>query len=185
MSGQDGRSGSRSFVATAAEDTPGVQAVTFQVGQFVVVQEDGENLRLLNEAGTTLLILRGPDLRIRPGDPEADKRRLGGDNRVNLATLLPPISPSDISADVRRLLDRHGNLDVSRHRVFGGRHHAHKVAAGLPDAAVALDFAEVEVATTPFLDELLKLRPRDTWEGMNEDVAESAALVREWHGRDA
>lgn len=63
-----------SFLILAAEDTPGVEAVTLRVGQVIGVLAEGRDLRLVNEAGTTLLVLRGPDVVITAADLDAWRR---------------------------------------------------------------------------------------------------------------
>lgn len=98
-----------------------------------------------------------------------------------LATVLPPMPPVDPESDIGRLFEARGYVpDLARHRVFGTRSLAQRLASLLPDGPVTLDCSGVDVVTPPFFDELRSLRGDDlTFEHMNEDVEASLELVDE------
>lgn len=99
---------------------------------------------------------------------------------IDLSTVLGPVPAPDPDSDIARLMaERNVTLDRSHWRVFGTRDLAHKVAAALPPPPVELDCSRVLVASTPFLDELLTLRPDVTLRMMDEDVRCSLELVLE------
>jgi hypothetical protein len=73
--------------------------------------------------------------------------------------------------------------DDPRYRVMATRHLARRVIAANPDAPqdVVLDASAIEVASGPFLDELLKAWPAATLTGANEDVQDTWRVVLERH----
>lgn len=98
---------------------------------------------------------------------------------IDLSTLLgkPPIPEPD--SDMALLLTTRGlKPDLSHRRVFGTRELARKVAGKLPaNKEVDLDCSRVDVASAPFIHELVTLRPGVRFRMMNEDIAASLALV--------
>ena len=100
---------------------------------------------------------------------------------IDLSTLLGPTLPPAPDSDMAILLSARGiEMDFSYRRVFGTRELARKVASKLPaNREVDLDCSRVEVASTPFIHELLKHRPGVRFRMMNKDLAASLALVLE------
>lgn len=97
----------------------------------------------------------------------------------------------DVLPDLRPLEDVLPNLadraramgldptQPTRPRVFATRRLAHEVIGAHPATPEVVDFENVEVASTSFLDELLTAWPDVRAVGMNEDVAECWQLVQE------
>jgi hypothetical protein len=70
----------------------------------------------------------------------------------------------------------HDALDM---RVLGTRRLAVRLIEAHPAPPDALDFTGVEVATSPFLDELRKAWPLAQMVNMNDDVAETWRVLNE------
>jgi hypothetical protein len=88
-------------------------------------------------------------------------------------------------ADVARELTTSGRVRTSDGRVIGTRwlgrrmvEHWH-AGANVIEPPDVLDFAEVRIASSPFLDELHKAWPRASIENAVADVAETWAFVVE------
>lgn len=98
-----------------------------------------------------------------------------------IATALPPMK-IDPQTDVGRLMVSRGydpNVPVP-HRVFATRGLAHRITGTYgADPPTVLDFAGVEVASTPFIHELRIEWPGVAAENMNEDIAEAWTMVTE------
>lgn len=76
------------------------------------------------------------------------------------------------------------SLWSTRGLVLGTRQLAAEVAEALPDLeASVLDFDDVDVVTSPFLDELAKRKPIVGIINANEDIAETWAIVLEHQRR--
>lgn len=71
--------------------------------------------------------------------------------------------------------------DDPRYRVLATRSIARRVIAANPDAPpdIVLDASSIEVASGPFLDELLDAWPSATLTGANEDVQDTLRVVLE------
>lgn len=99
--------------------------------------------------------------------------------KIDLSTLLPPISVDPDSDIGRLLLSRNLPTTSERHLVFGTRSMAKDVLALLPSGPVVLDCQHVSVVTPPFFHELCLAREDLLFEGMNEDVEESLRTAEE------
>lgn len=73
--------------------------------------------------------------------------------------------------------------DFTRNRVLATRRLAHKLVSEHPEVGpnerVVLDCTDIEVISTPYVDELLHAWPRAAWVHTNRDVQETIDLVRD------
>jgi len=104
---------------------------------------------------------------------------------VKLTEAMPKLRPlretmPDLAAFYERRLGIE-NLPTEPHppRVLGTRRAARELLERTPEPPTTLDFDGIEVATSPFLDELRTAWPNAQPENMNEDLAATWDLLTE------
>lgn len=96
-----------------------------------------------------------------------------GEPVLRVADLLPPVDARRYHELFHKMNEAVGPLGEPRPpRVLGTRRAARELVARLPLGNVTLDFDGIEVMSSPFADEILRLRPAIEVTGMNKDVAD-------------